>query len=95
MTRPAMMPRAIVSVRDSVSPRSPPMVTPAEKNAKTGTATRVGYWFPPVGEVGGETLIHRVTLGCGADLDPGPCGGRTGTVNPSSTPATVACTPEA
>lgn len=37
-TRPTMMPRATVSVREAVSPASPPTVTPAAKHAKTGTA---------------------------------------------------------
>ena len=82
-----MMPMAIVSVNDSVNPCSPPMATPAEKNAKTGTANPADI---------GRIWCSRYSA------IPGPAFGppffllrRTGTTNPSSTPATVACTPEA
>ena len=70
-----MMPRAIVSVREAVSPESPPMATPAEKNAKIGTATMVEIKPHRSAKCGGETLIHRFAVGCGADLGAGACGG--------------------
>ncbi len=64
----------------------PPRATPAEKKAKTGTATPA--------EIGRMRCSK-----CSAS--PGPAPGpsaaslrTTGTVNASSTPATVACTPD-
>ena len=87
MTRPATMPTATGSVSAVVRPLSPPMVTPAAKNANTGTANPA--------EIGRNRCSK-----CSAS--PGPASGppaallrSTGTAKPSSTPATVACTPEA
>ena len=78
------MPSVTESVRLTPSPSAPTTVTPAAKKANTGTATAGRQRPEPVLEVLGQ---------------PGPgdrrCGGSTGTVNPSSTPATVACTPDA
>ena len=85
-TSPTAMPTATLSVIDSVSPESPPTATPAEKKANTGTAM--------------PAEIGRIRCSkCSAS--PGPASGppaaslrTTGTVEASSTPATVACTPD-
>ena len=93
-TRPTTIPRVSGSLNAERSPSAPPIATPAEKNAKTGTANTVA------------TTPHR-SAQCGASPSQTGSGsprsmrtrarrvGSTGTVNPSSTPATVACTPEA
>ncbi len=86
-TSPATMPSAIGSLRDSVRPESPPIATPAAKNAKIGTAR----------------LAERGRMRCSkCSASPGPASGppaarerTTGTVKPSSTPATVAWMPDA
>lgn len=94
-TRPAMMPTAIASWNDSRRPEIPPTVTPAEKNAKTGTANAV------------DGTLHRSAKWAarpsysGRPSSSTPICTRarfvamTGTVKPRRTPATVAWTPEA
>ena len=81
-TRATTMPIAIGSVRAFVSPSAPPMLTPAEKNANTGTAKPA-----EIGRMRCSSVWAR----------PGPAAGpppfrlrSTGTAKPSSTPATVA-----
>ncbi len=86
-TSPSITPIATGLPSAAVSPDQPPMVTPAAKKANTGTATPADS---------GRSRCSK----CSAS--PGPASGppaawlrSTGTANPSSTPATVACTPEA
>ena len=80
-TSPAMMPIVIASVNAAPSP-PPTTVTPDAKNAKIGTATPA------------ESGRQRCSK-CSASPGPGPSRRRTtGTAKPSSTPATVACTPD-
>ena len=81
-TSPATIPTATGSVRASANPLGPPTVTPAAKNAKIGTASPAEN---------GWTRCSR----CSASPRPSWASRRTGTVNASSTPATVACTPDA
>ena len=82
-TRPRTIPTVIGSRSASVNPFHPSMATPAEKNAKIGTATAADS---------GRTTCSR----CSASPRPSrPSRRSTGTVKPRSTPATVACTPEA
>ena len=86
-TSPTTMPTATGSVSAVTRPLAPPIATPAENSAKIGTATPA------------ERGRKRCSK-CSAR--PGPASGpparslrRTGTMKPSRTPATVACTPEA
>lgn len=86
-TRPSMMPIATGSDSDDVRPPRPPIATPADMSAKIGTASPA--------EIGRNRCSK-----CSAR--PGPASGppfarlrSTGTAKPSSTPATVACTPDA
>ncbi|SLH90166.1 Uncharacterised protein [Mycobacteroides abscessus subsp. abscessus] len=83
-TRPTTMPRVTRSVSESTSPSRPPIVTPAAKKAKTGTAKPA--------ERGRMRCSNRSAAPW--SLSSRPALARTGTVNPSSTPATVACTPD-
>ena len=76
------MPSVMESVRLAPNRSVPTTVTPAAKKANTGTATPA------------ESGRKRCSK-CSASPGPGPGLRRiTGTVNPSSTPATVACTPD-
>src|SRR5665647_1684524 len=82
-TSPTRMPIATGSCSALLSPLTPPTVTPAAKNANTGTATDA------------DSGRHRCSK-CSASPGPSPADGRTtGMANPSRMPATVACTPEA
>jgi hypothetical protein len=77
-----MIPSVTESPRLAPSPPAPAIVPPAAKNAKTGTATPA------------DSGRNRCSK-CSASPGPGPGERRmTGTVNPSRTPATVACTPD-
>ncbi len=85
-TRPAMMPTAMLSVSEAPSPDRPPTVTPAEREANTGTANPA--------EMGRKRYSK-----CSAS--PGPASGppaawlrTTGTVKANRTPATVAWIPD-
>ena len=82
-TRPKITPKPIGLVTAATNPLHPPTATPAEKKAKTGTATLAEN---------GRTLCSRISARpCALSS---PRAGCTGTPNASSTPATVACTPE-
>ena len=83
-TRPRTTPRATGSLQRPLKAVEPPMVTPEAKNAKTGTANPA--------ESGPDRCSSRSASPCASVR---PSRRRTGTVNASSTPATVACTPEA
>ena len=81
-TRPRTTPTVTGSVRLTSAAPGPAIETPAAKNANTGTATPA--------DIGRKRCSK-----CSASPGPGPWARRiTGTVNPSSTPATVACTPD-
>src|SRR6476620_5894916 len=82
-----MMPTAIGSVSADCRPDQPPMATPAENNAKTGTATPA--------EMGRQRCSKCSAIPGRLSSFPLTFRALTGTAKPSSTPATVACTPEA
>ena len=82
-TSPATIPSVIGSASAAPMPPESTMDTPAAKKAKTGTAKPA--------EIGRNRCSKY-----SARPGPGPSARRiTGTANPSSTPATVACTPDA
>jgi hypothetical protein len=77
-----MMPRVTGSPSAAPKPPASTIETPAAKNANTGTANPADS---------GRKRCSK----CSARPGPGPSARRiTGTVKPSSTPATVACTPD-
>ena len=86
-TRPAMTPTAIGSVTADCRPDQPPITTPAESNAKIGTATPA--------EIGRHMCSKCSAMPGRSSSFPLILRARTGTANPRSTPATVACTPAA
>src|SRR6476660_7291930 len=78
ITRPAMTPSVTGSSSEAPRPDQPPTVTPAAKNANTGTATPA--------DTGRSLCSNSSAVGW-------PYLPSTGTVKPKTTPATVACTP--
>ncbi|GAA2179157.1 hypothetical protein GCM10009785_04720 [Brooklawnia cerclae] len=82
-TSPATIPRAMGEPRVDVSPDQPPIATPAEKNAKSGTHTP--------DDSGRRWCSSRCARPSSRLSRPR---GWTGTVKASATPAIVAWTPE-
>ena len=86
ITSAASTPMATESLKVRLMPSQPPSATPAAKKAKTGTAN-------PAGE--GRNRCSKLLGQPGAGVGRRALLRSTGTAKPSSTPATVACTPEA